>query len=140
MKLIKKKILVVLIACLMLGMTFSIPVLAATNSVSKSIRLTTYKKTSFSSGSLAGDDIQVTQVKIYINSFIEPEGSFGVYIESPSGTVAELIPSTKPGTYYINSFNGENPKGMWYAWIETKETASIENITVNATMTVTYSY
>lgn len=79
MKFIKKKILVVFMACLMLCMTFSIPVLAATNTFSKSIRLSTTGKTCFSFGSISGENILITQVKIYLN-VASGTDAFDIYI------------------------------------------------------------
>lgn len=76
----------------------------------------------------------------YINRASGTEGSFVICLESPSGTVIKLKPSTGSVTYSTSSFNGENPKGTWYAWIEMDETASIQNVTVSASVTVTYSY
>lgn len=139
MKLLKKKILVVFMACLVLALTSSIPVLAATNSFSSAIRLTTDKKTSFSLRGLSGGDIQVSQLKIYFNISSGTGEKFSVYLESPSGTVVKLMPLAYSGTYYINSFNGEDPKGTWYAWIEMEDNALIKNMIVNASVTVTYS-
>lgn len=142
MKLIKKKIFVVFVTCLMLCTTFSIPVLAATNTFSKSIRLSTTGKTCFSLGSMSENTV-VTQVKVYLNvaSGTDP---FDFYIESPSGTVVTFQPSTKSGTYYINSFNGENPKGTWCAWIERRDETSNPNqmysMTITATIGVSVEY
>ena len=119
MKLIKKKILVILVVCFMLGISFSAPVLAATNTISKAIRLNTNGKTNFSLGSSVSTNSQVAQVKVSINiSNGSAAPSYTVYIESPKGTMASFIPSTGSKTYIINSFDGENPKGTWSAWIE----------------------
>lgn len=123
-------------------MTFSIPVLAATNSFSKSIRLSTTEKTCFSFGSM-GENALVTQVKVYLNAASGTD-PFDVYIESPSGTVVTLTPSTKSGTYLINNFNGENPKGTWCAWIESRDETSNPNqmypMTTSVTIGVSVEY
>lgn len=143
MKFIKKKIFVVFMLCLMLCMTFSIPVLAATNTFSKSIRLSTTGKTCFSFGSITGKNNSVTQVKVYLNAASGTD-PFDIYIESPSGTVVSLTPSPKSGTYYIKSFNGENPKGTWCAWIkrrgETSNPDQIYPLTISATVGVSVEY
>ena len=143
MKKIKKKLLSIIIACFITCLLFSIPVLAASSSLSKSIRLSTTGKTYFSSGSYIGENVVVTQVKVYLNvaSGTDP---FDFYIESPSGTVVTFQPSTKSGTYNINSFNGENPKGTWCAWIERRDETSNPNqmnpITITATIGVSVEY
>lgn len=118
MKLMKRKILIIFMVYLMLSLSFSIPVLAATNSYSKSITLNTTGKTSFSCG-IIRDDSQITQVKLSMSiSNGSSAPSYTIYLESPSGTVVALPPLIRAGEYRINSFNGEPPKGTWYAWIE----------------------
>ena len=126
-----KKVLSIIL-CVSLCIMFSKPVLAASSSISKTIRLTTYNKTKLSFGSLTGTDIQITQVKIYINRSSGTEGSFVICLESPSGTIIKLKPSSGSVIYSTSNFNGENPKGTWYAWIEMDETASIQNVTVKS--------
>lgn len=137
MKSVKRRIFTSVLACFMACIMFSMPIFAASSSVSKNIRLTT-NKTPFSLGSLAGENIQITQVGIYTRMSIGSERLPYVCLESPSGTVIKFGSLTGSATYSTNGFNGENPKGTWYAWIETDETALIQNMTVN--VKVTYSY
>lgn len=111
MKSVKRRIFTSVLACLMACIMFSMPVLAASSNFSKTIRLTTNNKTSFSLGSFAGKDTQITQVKIGITMASGMDGFFPVYLESPSGTVIKLMPKSNSIIYYITSFNGENPKG-----------------------------
>ena len=139
MKLIKKKSFIMFVVLLMSVLMFSIPVLAAANTFSKHIRLSTIKKTCFSLGSVTGENIQIAQVKVFVNisSGTEP---FTIYLESPEGTVVSFIP-TKSGTYSTTNFNGESPKGTWCAWIERMDGNSIQSeLIVNATIGVGYSY
>lgn len=139
MKLVKRRIFTSILVCFMACIMFYMPVFAASFSVSKNIRLTTYKKTSFSFGSIAGGDIQITQVEISTRMSSGSARPPFVCLESPSGTVIKFgLSATNSVTYSTNGFNGENPKGTWYAWIETDETVSIQNVTVN--VKVTYSY
>lgn len=90
-----------------------------------------------------GENALVTQVKVYLNvaSGTDP---FDIYIESPSGTVITLTPSTKSGTCLINSFNGENPNGTWCAWIERRNETSNTNqmypITTSVKIEVSVEY
>lgn len=55
-----------------------------------------------------------------------------------------LTSPTKSGTYYIKSFNGENPKGTWCAWIERRgETSNPDQmypLTISATVGVSVEY
>lgn len=150
MNIIKKRALTSIAVCFMACLMFSMPVLAASNSFSK----TTVKLNAIdggvsqiakvSSGSVLGTNPKITQVKVYLNvaSGTDP---FDLYIESPEGTVARLTPSTKSGTYYVTDFVGENPKGDWYLQIENLGKTYDPNkqypaSTVTATITVTYSY
>lgn len=150
MKVVRKKVLTTIMACFMACLMFSMPVLAATNSFSK----TTVKLNAIdggvsniskvSSGSVSGTSPKITQVKVYLN-VARGTDPFDLYIESPSGKAAKLTPSTKSGTYYVTDFNGENPKGEWYVHIEnlgiTYDPIKIYPVsTVTATLTVTYSY
>ena len=123
MNTIKKRALTSIAVCFMACLMFSMPVLAASNSFSK----TTVKLNAIdggvsqiakvSSGSVLGTNPKITQVKVYLNvaSGTDP---FDLYIESPEGTVARLTPSTKSRTYYVTDFVCENPKGDWYLQIE----------------------
>lgn len=150
MKVVRKKVLTTVMACFMACLMFSMPVLAATNSFSKTtVKLNAIdggvsKISKVTSGSVLGTSPKITQVKVYLNvaSGTDP---FDLYIESPSGTVAKLTPSTKSGTYYVTDFNGENPKGEWYVQMEnlgvTYDPIKLYPAsTVTATLTVTYSY
>lgn len=150
MKVVRKKVLTTIMACFMACLMFSMPVLAATNSFSKTtVKLNAIdggvsKISKVTSGSVLGTSPKITQVKVYLNvaSGTDP---FDLYIESPSGKAAKLTPSTKSGTYYVTDFNGENPKGEWYVHIEnlgiTYDPIKIYPVsTVTATLTVTYSY
>lgn len=143
MKIVKMRIIKTFVVCLMTILMFSIPVLAATNTFSKSIRLSTTGKTCFSFGSFSGENTLITQVKIYLN-VASGTDAFDICIESPSGTVVTLTPLLKSGTYYINSFNGENPKGTWCAWIERRGEASNPNqmypLTISATIGVSVEH
>lgn len=145
MKIVKKRIIKTFVVSLMTILMFSMPVLAATNTFSKSIRLSTTEKTNFSYGSITGKNTLITQVKVYLNVVNGSEpNAFDLYIESPSGTVVTLPPSTKSVTYYINSFNGENPKGTWCAWIERRDETSNPNqmfpMTISATIGVSVEH
>lgn len=150
MNTIKKRALTSIAVCFMACLMFSMPVLAASNSFSK----TTVKLNAIdggvsqiakvSSGSVLGTNPKITQVKVYLNvaSGTDP---FDLYIESPEGTVARLTPSTKSRTYYVTDFVCENPKGDWYLQIENLGKTYDPNklypaSAVTATITVTYSY
>lgn len=132
MNIIKKRALTSIAVCFMACLMFSMPVLAASNSFSK----TTVKLNAIdggvsqiakvSSGSVLGTNPKITQVKVYLN-------------------VARLTPSTKSRTYYVTDFVCENPKGDWYLQIENLGKTYDPNklypaSTVTATITVTYSY
>ena len=92
MNTIKKRALTSIAVCFMACLMFSMPVLAASNSFSK----TTVKLNAIdggvsqiakvSSGSVLGTNPKITQVKVYLNvaSGTDP---FDLYIESPEGTV-----------------------------------------------------
>ena len=143
MNTIKKRALTSIAVCFMACLMFSMPVLAASNSFSKTtVKLSQIAKVS--SGSVLGTNPKITQVKVYLNvaSGTDP---FDLYIESPEGTVARLTPSTKSRTYYVTDFVCENPKGDWYLQIENLGKTYDPNklypaSTVTATITVTYSY
>ncbi|MBD5466499.1 MAG: hypothetical protein HDR22_11960 [Lachnospiraceae bacterium] len=150
MKTMKKKVFTTVLACFMACLMFSMPVLASSNYFTKSTaklnamdgNVSAIK--SFTSGSVSGTNPKITQVKVYLNvaSGTDP---FTFYLKSPEGTVAELYPSTKSGTYYITDFNGENPSGTWYVQIENQGITYDPNklypaSTVTPSVTVTYSY
>lgn len=90
MKVVRKKVLTTIMACFMACLMFSMPVLAATNSFSK----TTVKLNAIdggvsniskvSSGSVLGTSPKITQVKVYLNvaSGTDP---FDLYIEVQAG-------------------------------------------------------
>ena len=145
MKSVKRRIFTFILACFTTCIMFSMPVLAASSSVSKSIRLSTTGKTCFSFGSILGKNTLITQVKVSLNAVSGTEpNAFDLYIESPSGTVITLPSSTKSVTYCINSFNGENPKGAWWAWIERRDETSNPNqmypMTTSVTIGVSVEY
>ena len=95
MNTIKKRALTSIAVCFMACLMFSMPVLAASNSFSK----TTVKLNAIdggvsqiakvSSGSVLGTNPKITQVKVYLNvaSGTDP---FDLYIESPEGTVNSI--------------------------------------------------
>ena len=112
MNTIKKRALTSIAVCFMACLMFSMPVLAASNSFSK----TTVKLNAIdggvsqiakvSSGSVLGTNPKITQVKVYLNvaSGTDP---FDLYIESPEGTVARLTPSysVKPKSIDFTGFD-----------------------------------
>ncbi len=115
---ISSKMLIVL----MLFTIFTSSAFAATGSFSKStVKLNAIDGkqstiSSFTSGSVLGTSPKITNVKVFLNvsSGSDP---FEFYLVSPSGQTVHFEPSTKNNTYYLNDFNGLNPKGTWKAYI-----------------------
>lgn len=94
-----------------------------------------------SSGTVLGTNPQVTSVTVRL---VVSSGSSPVYlwVENPAnpGSSATLV---YKGTYGVGThnitlteFNGKNPKGTWYMWIETTGAVS----TATSTITVNYKY
>lgn len=148
MKLNKKKFFTSLLVCILTFLLFSMPVLAATSSFSKTTSkmnaINGLTVTNSFTGSAVSNNASITQVKVYLNvsSGSDP---FNVYLQSPEGTIAQLTPSTTSGTYYLNDFNGESPKGTWYISVENlnvtyNPTRLYPTSTVTPTITVTYRY
>lgn len=148
MRIAKKKVFTSIMACIMICLMFSMPVLAASSSFSKTTAkinaINGLTATKTFTGTATGTDPKITQVKVYLNvsSGSDP---FKFYLVSPSGTEYEMTPSTTSNTYYVSAFNGETPKGTWYVSVEnlgiTYNPIQIyPTTTVTPTITVTYSY
>lgn len=150
MNTIRRRLFASVMACFVLCFMFVTPVLAASNSFSK----TTTKlnainggdsaTSNLTSGSVLGSNPTITQVKVYLNvsSASDP---FDVYVESPSGKEISFTPAIKNGTYYFTDFNGANPSGTWKVHIRNAGFSYNPNqifpaSTATATVTVTYSY
>ena len=150
MNTIKKRALTSIAVCFMACLMFSMPVLAASNSFSK----TTVKLNAIdggvsqiakvSSGSVLGTNPKITQVKVYLNvaSGTDP---FDLYIESPEGTVARLTSFARLSKYLVTDFVRPDPIAVWSLQIENLGKTYDPNklypaSTVTATITVTYSY
>jgi len=146
---IKKKI-IASIACVMACLLFSIPVMAASDSFSKTttklnaINGGKSNVSSLSSGSVLGDNPEVTTIKLFIkvSSGTDP---YTLYVKSPEGTLYSMIGPTSSKTVSgITAFKGENPSGTWKIYIVNSGTSTNGNLiptsTVTVTLTVNYTY
>lgn len=87
-----------------------------------------------SSGSVTGNDPQITSVTLYsrVSSGSDP---FYLYVVDPNGYLDYFLVSSS-GTITTNDFNGLDPTGNWKIWIET--TGDVSTATI--TLTVNYKY
>lgn len=144
MKSVKRRIFSSILACFMACIMFSMPVLAATNSTSKTLaKMNALNGMTAVKSFTVTSDGTITNVKIYLNvsSGSDP---FKVYLVSPEGTEYAFTPSTKSGTYNTTAFNGESPKGTWYFYVENLNITYNPNqlyptTTVTPTITITYN-
>ncbi len=149
MKRLTKRVFTAVIACLMTCLMFATPVLAATNSFSKStVKLSainggTSSHCSITSGSVLGSNPSITKLEVCCNvaSGTDP---YTIYVESPSGTIISIPGPVRSGCITIPVFEGENPSGTWTIWIQNDGVSYNGNIypvsTATLTLKVCYSY
>lgn len=144
MKSVKRRIYTSVLACFMACIMFSMPVLAASSSTSKTLaKINAINGMTAVKSFTVTSDGTITNVKIYLNvsSGSDP---FAIYLVSPEGTEYELTPSTTSGTYNTTAFNGESSKGTWYFYVENLGITYNPNqlyptTTVTPTITITYN-
>lgn len=122
MKAIKKKMFLSVMASLVACLMFATPVLAAGSFSKTTAKLNAVNGnisniSSLSSGSVSGTNPSITSVSVYVNvsSGSDP---YYIHIISPEGTEYIFEGPTTNKTITIPVFNGENPKGTWYVYIE----------------------
>ncbi len=149
MKRLTKRVFTAVMACLMACLMFVTPVLAATNSFSKStVKLNainggTSSHCSITSGSVSGSNPSITKLEVCCN-VVSGTDPYTIYVESPSGTIISISGPTSSGCITITGFEGENPSGTWTMWIQNDGGSYNGNIYPTSTATLTlkvyYSY
>ncbi|MGL5272470.1 MAG: hypothetical protein ACRC8J_03155 [Phocaeicola sp.] len=149
MKTVSKRAFTAVIACMMTCLMFVTPVLAATNSFSKTtVKLNainggTSRESKVTSGSVSGSDLLITKVELYCN-VSNGSDAYTIYVKNPDGVIKSIAGPSKSGTITLTGFENTDPYGTWTIWIKNSGISYNGNIYPTSTATITlkvaYSY
>ena len=139
MKIFSKRIITVVVACMMACLMSVTPALAAGSFTKTTVKLNAYSggsstKSKVTSGTV-GDNLSVTKVELRctVSAGSDP---YTLYVKSPEGSTESFVGPIPTDTITTTAFNGENPYGTWTIWIVNNNVSLNGNIRPVSTVTV----
>jgi len=140
MKIFSKRIITVVVACMMACLMSVTPALAAGSFTKTTVKLNAYSggsstKSTVSSGTVLGDNPSITKVELRctVSNGSDP---YTLYVKSPDGHTESFSGPIPSAAITTTAFNGENPYGTWTIWIVNNNVSLNGNIRPVSTVTV----